>query len=296
MIHLKVLIIDNNPDLAEDLVGQMQPEICPEDCVFINSFHKALESLVQDSYNIIFIADHYPQDALNHFLKDIKNLKEKNHISLISILEPVKENTSAKKTVSDIFDLSINRVLCNAEKKNLRAFIHHQQELAQEREKLAEVEDVVEHILSQVDKAAIARKRGAKQHLTSVHRDYVASYARSNQKIMETYVENLTDQSEKRAPTELPEIEVSEKMLKRRPPKLSATGYSGVSSRVWKKLSTKLQSKDEVNEEVESELQGQNNCVESDNCLENQHEQDQSESDSSSEQAVITSASDDDET
>lgn len=97
VIHLKVLIIDNSSDQAEDLVGQMQPEICPEDCVFINSFHKALESLVQDSYNIIFISDHYPQDALNHFLKDIKNLKEKNNISLISILEPVKENTSAKK-------------------------------------------------------------------------------------------------------------------------------------------------------------------------------------------------------
>lgn len=166
----------------------------------------------------------------------------------------------------------------------------------QEREKLAEVEDVVQHILAQVDKAAIARKRGAKQHLSSVHRDYVASYARSNEKIMETYVENLTDQSEKRAPTELPEIEISEKMLKRKFPKLSARGYSGVSSRVWKKLSTKLQPKDEVNDEGDSDSQEQNNCVESDNCLESQCEQDQPESDSSSEQAVLTSASDDDET
>lgn len=298
MLHLKVLIIDNNSDQAEDLVEQLQPEVCPDDCVFVSSFPKALEILVQDTFNAIFISDSLNPEGLEHFLNDIKNLKEKNSISLINIQTPRQDGDKTKENASKIFDATISRTPSHTERKNLRAFMQHQYELAQEREKIGEVADAVDHILSQVDDAAIARKRGADQPLTSVHRDYVASYARISEKIMEKFVDTLTEQAEKRAPTKVPKIAVSEKMLKRKPPKLSATGYSGVSTRVWDKLSNKLGPKDDINVKNRSEgkINENGNCLNSKVENKNRPVENQATDDSSSDQAVLACPPDEDET
>lgn len=239
-LELKGLLIDSTPSLMEPLEGSLKPDIEFEHFEFVNTVHKAIQYHMETDFNVCFIGEAFPSVDLQAFLRDFQKLGKKTPCAFVQVRKKVDLDLDRSSFKSIGFDTVISLAGDHRDKAALWGVLQDVINRRERDETVRNLDAIVDSLMTEVDKTARERKRGAKIKLNNIYGKYVRESSQRFDGLSEEFFDRLLGAIEDAEPFEASAIEVPEDVLAKNLPHLQKDKYKGQSHRVWEKLLNKL--------------------------------------------------------
>lgn len=237
---IRGLFIDKTPEGPEAVACAMLPNITFETLDSCDSFHKALQKNFSETYDVCVVSDDFAVKDISAFISDIKKLEHGKDCIFIQIRKDVHAG-SDRTSLTDVgIDSIISRALDESDKEAFEKAMAVRMHMAEIQERVRDLKPAISLMMKEIDDVARDRKRGINRSLSTIAGDLVKMAYDFSDKVMEGYVDTLSEKTKEAAPETASKLEVPDKVLKRNLPKLTEESYKGASSRVWKRLLNKF--------------------------------------------------------
>jgi hypothetical protein len=240
---LKVLIVDKREEDALVFAERMRPEFDFALTDTAKSLHQAIQILIEEEYDLCFVADLFNEDETQSFLKDLNNIGKDQQMVLIQLRLDVAANVKRDSYKLHGFPCLISRKADQNDKTALEECIR---ELVKRKEivkRVLNIEDAMRLALKEIDRVAETQKRGATSNydLKKFPMQFMEMQTEFDQEVLMQYFKTLDSQTENSKANNVQHLFVPEEILKKRYfPGLNQASYTGASHRVWEKLKKKF--------------------------------------------------------
>ena len=244
-LEIKALIVDSSPEAADALAKSLRPDIEFGEIEYTTSTHKALVSLIENSYQICFISDQINMVDLSVFFRDISKVSQEKPCVFVQVRDSVSEDFDRECLRELGLSYVISRRGTHIDRSGVKdalkdAFFKHKL-----KEKVINVTDSMHMVLAEIDRAAEDLRRGRHSRIKKVAIDFVGGETKFDRKVLDEYFDTLSDKAEQAPPDDEKQLEVPTDVLARELPELRQQTYTGASRRVWHKLKNKYGRKKE---------------------------------------------------
>lgn len=238
VLTLTAFVVHRDAGAVAPFIKALAPGVSVTSYDHAPSLQSAFQVLLQSSFDVCFIQSAL-SEGLEAFFHDMQLIESNQDCIFVQVVakhgdieEQIPPHAGFAGRISEAVTAADRQVMTEAFQSKA-----HRQEVV---ERTADVDDALEVLLRKVDAVAADRQRGRMTTFDRAVSGFVEDQLKFDQKILGGYLDSLADKSEVSAPPPAKTIEVPERVLKRRLPHLTQTGYSGASSRVWKKLVQKF--------------------------------------------------------
>lgn len=240
---LKALIIDKQVDDAKNFIANLAPEFEFKTVEVVRSPHQGIQAFLSEHFEICFIADLFSEEEIEGFIKDFKSVPNFDSCVLVQLRLSISANEKRDSYKQKGFPYIISRQGSDIDKNGLKKTIDKLLKAIEIKKRVLNIDDAMKVALRKIDEVAEAAKRSSKAKLSlqTFPMEFMELQTEFDKKVLEEYYEVLDKQTESAKPNNITYLYIPEEVLgKRNFPGLSQSGYTGVSSRVWKKMKKKF--------------------------------------------------------
>ena len=238
-IELRALVVDKKPALSKELKRALLPEIEFLFIDFANSVRRAILSQSDESYNVCFISDVFTDEEVEMFFADIVKLGRQNaclFVKVVGELDPDFDRASLREKG---FTTVITNKGTHNDKESLNEVFQEFLAESEVERKVRNVDDVMSLLVREIDKVAKDRKRGIDRKFNTISIDYIAEETTFHEDVLMEYFTALGNKTQQTPEKLYNRLAVPENVVSRDLPNLKDGTYTGVSQRVWDKLTAK---------------------------------------------------------
>lgn len=238
-LELKGLIMDKNSGSLDELEACLKPDVEFEYLDLVTSIHKALEYHMEMDFQLCLIADTFPVNEVNSFLRDYDKLQKNPRCIFVQYKNTVDLDFNRDSLVSYGITTVISKTGDHKDKTALWNALKPLISKFEKKEIADSLDTMIDHLLTEVDRVAQDRKRGVTTKLHSVWGQHIADSSKKYEGLDQDFYNKLIKSTNESEPFSVTEIEVPEAVLGKNLPHLSKSNYKGRSNRVWNMLLNK---------------------------------------------------------
>ncbi|MCB0329642.1 MAG: hypothetical protein KDD70_08260 [Bdellovibrionales bacterium] len=236
---LNVLVInplDRHGKLAQSLQETFGQDFSFSGIEYTSTLHRAIKSLEESQFHLVFISNKFSESETKSFFSDAEKLGERGWCSFVQVHERFSEDIDLEYPLSLGFHGVVSELGTHQDKESIKEAI--QKWLEQETEVMTkvDVEAAMNILLRKIDDAASNLKRGVQTKIDAIPSEFIELKANSDDLILDAYFRKLRDRTELAEPENADFVVIPDSVLSKSLPKLERNKYTGVSTRVWRKL------------------------------------------------------------
>jgi len=243
-LDIKALVLDSSAGAAELLAATLRRDFDFAEVEFTNTTHKAVQSFTESQYNLCFISDAFSLEETQVFMRDLAKIRRDDNCLFVQVRDAVPDDVDRRSLRDSNIFYIISRRGTHADRVGLEEALVQVLFAKKLEEKVTTVNDTMQMVLTEIDRAAEDLKRGREAKINKLPINFVDYQTDFHQRVLDEYYEALSDKAESAAPNEIDRLDVPEGVLSRQLPNLSKDTYNGASHRVWRKLKKKYGTKD----------------------------------------------------
>lgn len=234
--HVNALLVGLPSDLSAFLIDLIEPQLYLEDHRSTKTLLQGLRACEKEVYDICLVADSFEPNNLQGFFRDVKKIPTAEHTVFIQIKEKLPPDFDYGWAKELGFNTVVSLRKTAKDREEIQEVLQGLQSKGEIARRIRDVESAMDLVLKQIDQVAEDRRRGRASEFNTISTDWCVDRTEYDEAVLNNYFETLEEQTEEAAPAEATEIEVPEKVLTKKLPYLEKNRYTGVSSRVWRKL------------------------------------------------------------
>lgn len=237
---LTAIFVDPNKAGADALRTALESRLAFAAIDVVPSTAKALDACFDQPYDVCFLSEKLPQEALQIFLNDVRKIGHAKHCCFVQVRKLIDSSMDrsslGRSGIATIISSGFDELDQAALTKALTHFIRTKEVEGRG----MDIEENMAGLLRGLDLAADAARRGRNDGPRNVQAELMNMNAGFDAALLERYFEALTESTAEAAPETTLRLEVPAKVLKKSLPKLSKDRYAGASSRVSQRLKKKF--------------------------------------------------------
>ena len=235
----KALVV--SPNDKQGKLAQVVQDVYHDTCwfelvEFTSSLRKAINSIVEEEFEICFISHAFPLDDVRAFFVDYGNIEKRSGCGFVQVHPEIKPETDIVGPQTLGFHAVVSEKGTHDDKEQLTEALQEFLFEAEIVKRKYNVDSALNVVLRKIDTAARDLKRGIKKKIDSLPAEFIEIQTEFDQEVLEGYFEKLETKTEDAEPENAQKLNVPEAILKKDLPKLDKNRYMGASNRVWKKL------------------------------------------------------------
>lgn len=233
---LKILIVSPGKDQAQLLTDAYNEHFMIGESHSTRTLHKAIQSHLEEDYDVCMIWEDYNTEELQSFFKDYEKLGKRKFCLFLQVKKTIPEEFDQSKLKETGFLGAVSPHANFADREYFETILQDNSYDKEIYRRKIDVTDALAVALREIDRVARDTKRGRATKFNTLSLDFISMQTEFDQQILDKYFQELSHKTEEAAPEEVFQVQIPDKVLKRQLPNLSENNYTGASDRVWKKL------------------------------------------------------------
>lgn len=239
---LRGVIIHPNSNSSQAFVQALQAKIEMKEAERSRSLREAVQLFTESDFEICIISASFPAEELDAFFRDLKSLKKHQHTIFVQVRDVLEEGFNRLSLRSSGFDTVVSSGFSDADKEALSEQLKRLVEHQVIRKKSINVEEALNLLMIEIDRASKNRRRGRKDKFTrqSISGFMATQLDGTYEEVLDAYYRALEAYANKGVPYEEKKAVLPENLTKGNMPGIVNGEYTGTSLRVWEMLQQKF--------------------------------------------------------
>lgn len=237
--ELNVLVVspnDKHGKLANSLRETYGKDFPFSTVDFTPSLHLAVKSIEETEFHLCLISSNFGTAELTGFFADIKRIDEKDGCAYLQVHPEIFDITDLEAPKEVGFQSIISEVGTHSDKENLNAALEQWYAGEDTHEVKMDVASAINVLLRKIDDAASNLKRGIQTKIDAVPTEFITLKTVEDEGILSSYFKILRRKTQAAEPENADCLDIPEGIMQKSLPKLEKNKYTGVSTRVWRRL------------------------------------------------------------
>ena len=190
-LELRSIFVDRNSDRVNQLVTNYRSDIRFQVTDFVNSAHKAVQSIVEEPYHVWFIDESVPAEEANVLFSDVGKIEGREKCVFIQVREEIPEEFNFEQLQQLGYDQAITRKGTHQERTGLAQLLAERFRETEVEVRKFNVGSTLKMVMDAIDTAASNRRRGYKSSVHTLPVEFVELQTSFADEILEDYFEML---------------------------------------------------------------------------------------------------------